>query len=286
MSEVIKLIEAPHLTFSDWNKAFDFLAENEKEIIGKKKSMIHESVHKFKPDYKYSKNNTNKHLLVNKLDTVKGLINYEDDKYYAIINTTNVLDNHRDVHINGIWNKSAREKNRKTYYVFDHELRTLSIIAKARDVEIKVIPTTFKDLGYDIDKNTEALTFIFNKNSVIPKDADVFLEDDEMQNSIRMRYIDAKLCMNSDRIEHKAYLDNYNKYYDSIANKDDYEDEGLKYFYAVLEAEIVNEGSLVPLGSNRFTPIKYFKEAAKSTSQDSEPSNDTQIDWNKVINNF
>ena len=283
MSEVIKLREAPNKEFKNWNDAFDFLAKNERIILEKKKGVIHESAHKFIHGSGF---NTNKHLLVNKLDALKGLVNYEEDKYYAVINTTNVLDSHGDVHMNGIWNKSAKEKNRKTYYVFDHELKTLSIIAKAKDVEIKVIPTTFKDLGYEMDKNTEALTFIFSKSAVIPKDADVFLEDDQMQNSVKMRYINVKLCMNSDKIEHKAYLENYNKYYDSIANKGDFEDEDLKYFYAVLEAEIVNEGSLVPLGSNKYTPIKYFKEAAKSTSQDSEPSQDTQKEKVRIFVKF
>ena len=283
MSEVIKLIEAPYKEFKDWNDAFDFLAKNEKKIIDKKKGLIHESAHKFIPENPL---NTNKHLLVNKLESVKGAIDFEENKYYPIINTTNILDSHRDVHINGIWNKSAREKNRKIYYVFDHELKSLSIIAKAKDVEIKVIKTTFKDLGYDLEKDTEALTFVFEKNSIIHEKAEIFLEDDQMQNSVKMRYINVKLCMNSDNVQHKAYLDNYNKYYDSIANKGDYEEEELKYFYAILEAEILHEGSLVPLGSNKYTPIKYFNEAASSTSQKNEPTEVTQIDWNKVINNF
>jgi hypothetical protein len=282
MSEVIKLIEAPNMEFKSWDEAFHFLAKNEKTIIDTKKGRIFESAHKFINPSIFG---ANKHL-INKIDAVKTTIDFQEDKYYPIINTTNVLDSHRDVHINGIWTKSAKEKNRKTYYVFDHELKSLSIIAKAKDVEIKVIKTTFRDLGYDMDGATEALTFVFDKDKVIHDKAEIFLSDEEMQNSVRMRYIDLRLCMNSDRDDHKQYLENYNKYYSSIANIKDYEEEEIKYFYAVLEAEIFNEGSLVPLGSNKYTPIKYFNEADDVTSKDNEPPQGTQNEKVRIFVKF
>ena len=285
MSEVIKIAEAPHLDFKSKDEVYGFLAKNESKIIQAKKGVIHESAHKFKND---SCAYSTKHLMINKLESVKNEIEFKEDFYYPIINTTNVIDSHGDVHLKGIWNKSAKEKNKKIYYVFDHELKSLSIIVKARDVEIKVIKTTFKQLGYDMDGDTEALTFVFNKESVIHDKAEDFLNDQEMQNSIRMRYIDVVLCMNSDKPEHKEYKKNYEKYIGEISNKEDLSEA--EYFYAVKQAEIVSEGSLVPLGSNRFTPIKYFK------SQDIEPLKNTQkeepnepiksLDWNEVISNF
>lgn len=285
MREVIKIAEAPDLDFKSKSEVYDFLAKNETKIIQLKKGIIHESAHKFKNDsFSYS----TKHLMINKLDSVKNEIEFKENNYYPIINTTNVIDSHGDVHLKGIWNKSAKDKNKKIYYVFDHELKSLSIIVKARDVEIKVIKTTFKQLGYDMGGDTEALTFVFNKESVIHDKAEDFLNDKEMQNSIRMRYIDVVLCMNSDKTEHKEYKKNYEKYIGEISNKEDLSE--MEYFYAVKQAEIVSEGSLVPLGSNRFTPIKYFK------SQDIEPLKDTQkeepneptksLDWNEVITNF
>ena len=284
MSEVIKILEAPDLSFKSKNEVYDFLAKNESKIIQAKKGVIHESAYKFKND---SLAFSTKHLMINKIESLKGEIEFKEDFYYPIINTTNVVDSHGDVHLNGIWKKSAKEKNRKTYYVFDHELKSLSIIVKARDVEIKVIKTTFKALGYDMDGETEALTFVFNKDSVIHEKAEDFLNDEEMQNSVRMRYIDVVLCMNSDKTEHKEYKKNYEKYIGEVSNKEDLNE--LEYFYAVKEAEIVSEGSLVPLGSNRFTPIKYFKSKNIEPSQDTqetEPSQDTQKEKVRIFVKF
>jgi hypothetical protein len=278
MSEIIKIIEAPDLDFKSKEEVHDFLAKNENKIISAKKSIIHDSINKFQPNNIFQ---ANKHL-ANKIEAVKSLFEVEENKYYPIINTTNVIDSHKDVHVNGIWNRSAKDKNRKTYYVFDHKLEALKIIVKAKDVEIKIFKTTFKDLGYDLEGNTEALTFIFDKDKIIHDKASIFLEDEEMQNSIRMRYLDVVLCMNSDKESHKEYKKNYEKYYPIVANKSDIGEE--EYFYAVLQAEIVNEGSLVPKGSNQFTPIMYFKEAVKDTSQNKhEPSTDTQ---NKKVRIF
>lgn len=283
MDNVIKILEAPHLEFATKGEVYDFLAKHEKRIIEKKKGVFHESAHKFLPDVCL---NFNKHLLVNKLDAEKMPFQVEQNKFYPIINTTNVVDSHRDVHLKGIWNKSAKEQNRKTYYVFDHELKSLSIIVKAKDVEIKVIPTTFRALGYPMDGDTEALTFVFDEDKIIHDRGKEFLEDSEMQNSIRMRYLDVRLCMNSENVEHKQYKENYNNYKSEVANVDDLGE--LEYFYAVKEAAIVNEGSLLPFGSNKYTPIVYFKEAAKSTSDTNktEPPQGTQIEWEKVIKNF
>lgn len=270
----IKIQEAPHKEFKSKSELYDFLAKNVEKIINTKKSLIFESVAKFQAV-------PNVQLLANKIEAVKGLFEVKEDFYYPIINTTNILDSHRDLHVNGIWNKSAKEKNRKTYYVFDHKLEALKIIVKAKNVEIKVFKTTFKDLGYDMEGDTEALTFIFNKSDIIHDKAELFLEDSEMQNSVRMRYVDVRLAMNSDKAEHKQYKENYEKYYPLVANKEAIGDE--EYFYAVKEAEIINEGSLVPKGSNQYTPIVYFKEAAKSTSNNIEPQTSTQKTNNSFI---
>ena len=77
-------------------------------------------------------------LDVNKLtSTVKN--RYDDDKFfYIVMNTTGILDSHMDLHVKGIWNKTAKERNRKNYIVDSHIMTLATTIARKEDVEILV----------------------------------------------------------------------------------------------------------------------------------------------------
>ena len=73
-----------------------------------------------------------------------------------VINTTNYLDSHGDVHIKGIWNKSVKDK--KTFYLLqEHKMKFENIIES--NVPAKVKEFSFRELGYDSDMKTEALVF-------------------------------------------------------------------------------------------------------------------------------
>jgi hypothetical protein len=69
--------------------------------------------------------------------------------------------------------------------------------------------------------------------------------------SVGMRYVDFKICINSEERWASEYKENWEEYFPMIANKDDAETAG--YFWAVTEAVLV-EGSAVLFGSNYVTP--------------------------------
>ena len=90
-----------------------------------------------------------------------------------------------------------------------------------------------------------------------------------------MQYVKIDLAIDSsdsDMEEEKAVWD---MYINDIANKEAAIEQG--YFWAVTEAKIYKEGSMVLAGSNDVTPMVYPKEIQPSNDTDNnEPSNDTQ----------
>jgi hypothetical protein len=186
---------------------------------------------------------------------------------YPVINTTKYLDFHNDVHLDGIWNKSAKEQKGKVYYVADHELKLQSVIAFPKDVEIKLMDVEWKDLGFNYTGKTQALIYKIAKDKLRMKAAiDVVEEKIPMQNSIRMQYVKIDLAVDSTEDEFKEEKKLFDQVVEQIVNKDVAQERG--YFWAVSEAKISQEGSMVLFGSNDATPLMQ--------SKDNEPSKDTQ----------
>jgi len=199
-----------------------------------------------------------------KLDAVK--FDVPSGKIAAVINTTNLMDSHSDVHINGIWNKSIIDQAGKVYYIINHELELGKVIAYPKDVEMKLIETTWKDLGANYEGNTQALVFFVEESAVKLQIAKEAIENKEpVQHSIRMAYVDYKLAMDSNDEDHNEEKAVWDQYLGVIANQQQAIKQG--YFWAVTEAKIYKEGSMVLAGSNEITPIVYPKNI--------EPSNDT-----------
>lgn len=194
------------------------------------------------------------------------------DTVSNVINTTNYLDSHDDVHMPGIWNKSAKEQSGKTYHVADHELKTGSIVAYPKDVSIRIEEKTWSDLGYSFKGTTQAL--IFDTNLTEKTNKDIFLayrDNEPVQHSIRMEYVDIKLAVDDPDMSEEYRL--YKETLPLIANREKAEKQG--YFFVVKEAKISKEGSTVLFGSNDITPYLGFtpqEEPVKST-QSKEPIN-------------
>jgi len=191
----------------------------------------------------------------------------------AVINTTRVLDSHGDVHIDGLWNKSLKE-NKMIMHLQEHSLKFDSIIADGKDLKASAKTVTFKELGYDMEGETQVLLF----DSTVKRDRNMYMfkqyADGHVNNhSVGMQYVKLFLAVNDeDYKEEKAIWD---KYYPMIANKQDADAQG--YFWAVTEAKVI-EGSAVPIGSNQITPTIEVSEAAdKGTSTKIEPSKGTQL---------
>lgn len=192
---------------------------------------------------------------------------------YPVINTTNFLDSHDDVHAKTIWNKSAKDQNGKTFFVTDHNLMFDNIISWPQDVEIMLQDMSWKELGQPFEGNTTALIFkteikdYANKGYVSALKAGMPIE-----HSIRMRYIDVELAI--DDPNHEEEYKTWKTYIDEVANRDKAVSQG--YFYYIKEAAIAMEGSAVLFGSNSATPTLTSLE-----NKQIEPSGDTQTNIKK-----
>lgn len=193
----------------------------------------------------------------------------------AIINTTNLMDSHKDVHLPGLWKKSLKE-NKSIMHLQEHEMKFDKIIAKGKDLKAFTKTFTWKELGFKFDGSTEALTFESTVRMENNKQMfDLYRKGEVDNHSVGMRYVKIILAINDE--SYGAEYDAWEKYYPEIANKELADDTG--FFWAVKEAKVI-EGSAVPLGSNFATPTLNTKEPEKSTPQ--EPSKDT-LEFKNIV---
>lgn len=252
-----KCIYFPDKEIATKEAMFKHLRENEKAIIAIKKASIQKSC---------EKGGIESGLFLDKdISATKG-IHLKDGFIYPVINTTLYRDSHKDVHLNGIWNKSQKEQNGKVYYVLNHKLEIGQIISWPEDVNVMVKSVPWSFLGKDYEGNTEALMFEIAKSNIKNATAKEIIDEKRpVQGSISMQYINVFLAMNSKAKGDEVYLQRYNDIIDTIANKEEVEEEG--YFYGVGEAAIRNEGSMVVKGSNPITPIKEKSDAGQTTEE-------------------
>ena len=238
-----------HDKFATKEELFTFLRENKKTILQTKKAEQKnaDSVSFFVPVYN------------EKGDIVKAeggeLLKKDSIRAKIVINTTNLLDSHMDVHMKGIWKKTVKE-NPNVLHLQEHDMKFASIISDDAKPSVKTMK--WSELGLPFDGETEALIF----DSEIKADRNPFMFEQYAkgyvkQHSVGMRYVNYYLCMNSDSkwdVEEKA---NWDKYIGEVANAKQAEDYG--YFFAVTEAKMI-EGSAVVKGSNFATPTLSVKE--------------------------
>lgn len=215
------------------------------------------------------------------------------DFVFPVINTTNWFDSHGDVHLDGIWDVSAKDQNGKTYYIINHELELGKVIAYPQDVEILLRKMDWRDLGKDIDGQTQALIFKVKLTEKGNSDANKAIMDKvALQNSVRMRYVRIELCINDTSDYYKEEYANWIKVYDRVANKEELNEAG--FCWAVSEAKIEKEGSAVLRGSNEVTPIlQSISEEEKvdplkgsPENKNTDPSADSQRVKKSIIHNL
>lgn len=163
-----------------------------------------------------------------------------------ICNTYNFMDSHEDVHLDGCFSKNIRE-NKRQLYMKDHARSTTEMAGKV--LKAYELAGTFKDFGFDSDKETQALL----------KNVEVYRNQSEQffsqvksgminQHSVGMMYVKIELAVDdvTDGLGYKLYSSILPK----IGNYEDVEEKG--YFFAVQEAKEF-ETSAVTLGSNGVT---------------------------------
>lgn len=222
---------------------FKHLKDNKALIIAQKKSAMKKA------------DALSFNVTLTKKDTTKsGLVENNSDldsiNVIVVINTTNILDSHNDVHINGLWNKSLKEQ-RNLYLLQEHIMSFDKIITE--EIKAYTKQFSFSDLGFtDLKGNTEALVF----DAVIDSGRNLFMFEQYLkgyvkQHSVGMMYKNISLCINATDNIYKEEKAAWDKYITNVANKDKALEAG--YFWAVTEAALI-EGSAVPIGSNYATP--------------------------------
>lgn len=181
-------------------------------------------------------------------------------KVRAVINTTNWMDSHKDVHIPGLWNRSLKN-NKRIKHLQEHQMSFSKIIADKDDLKAYTKKMSWKELGFDLDGETEAL--IFDANVKASRNAEMYKEysDGNVDNhSVGMQYVKLKLAVNSTKEGHKSEKANWDEYISQVANKEEAEKHG--YMWIVTEAKAM-EGSAVVNGSNAMTPTLTQSKATQ-----------------------
>ena len=246
--------------FETKKELYDFLMTNKDSLIAQKCSAI-----KFADGFEAHVNVLKNEVGVANKSTFDE--NQTELTVKAVINTTNIMDSHGDVHLKGIWNKSLKE-NKRIMMLQEHKSNQFDkIIASGDDLNATVKTYTWKELGYDVDGETQALVF----EAKVKKDRNPFMFEQYKQgyvdnHSVGMQYVKLNIAVNDE--DYPLAKELYDNHINEIANKADVEAKG--YFWAVAEAKAI-EGSAVPNGSNKITPtlsVKHATNVVEKTAKD------------------
>jgi hypothetical protein len=194
------------------------------------------------------------------------------DTVLCVINTTNWMDSHSDVHIPGIWNKSLKD-NKVMLHLQEHNMAFICVISDESKGYTERL--TWKELGLDIPGVTEALIFASPLTGRNPYMEEQYRKGFVKNHSVGMRYVVIKMCINEPEDEYyKEEYANWVQYAPMVANIDEAEKQG--YFWAILEAKII-EGSAVVKGSNIITPTRGFKSAQPDSSTEQKQPADATV---------
>lgn len=276
--------------FNTEKEMFEALKKNKASIVTAKKAQIYKSFEKDNALMVKAKSINS--LALSKLgDAVKNQFD-DDDYYYIAVNSTRILDSHKDLHVDGLWKRTVKNQQGHNYLVDTHVMSMMTTIVRKEKIQMFTAIVPFSFLNKDYPGDTEILVYKFLKEDVISPLAKDWLESgDDIQASVRMQYVNVELCMNSEAKGDEKYLERYLKYVSTIANKDDF--ETINYFWAVTEAKNVGESSLVLRGSNHVTGvveentkglvIDTPKDKNKKDNEDSQES--TLSNYRKLIIN-
>ena len=266
--------------FGTQKELFDFLFKNKKELTAQKKAVT-----------KYADCVTLDPVVVYEKPTEAAKGEQENDgamfdtlRVVVIINTTNFMDCHNDVHFPGIWSKSLAE-NKMIMHVQEHEMEFEKIISDGKNLKAYTRTYTWKELGYNYPGVTEGLTF----DSTIERKRNEFMLNQYKNgwvrnHSVGMRYVKLDMAINDE--DYPNEYEAWKKYYPQIANQERADEKG--YFWYVTEAKCV-EGSAVPLGSNSATPTMSVEEIDEPQNEPPskaltiEPEQSTHIDFKYLL---
>ena len=255
--------------FETKKELFVFLIENKETLTAQKKAVT-----KFSDGFAFDSDSirVDADIALKAIKTNNPIIDAPAElSVKAVINTTNVIDSHNDVHLPGIWDKSLRE-NKNIMHLQEHKMQFDSIISDGRDLKVSAETKTWEELGFTFKGETQALIF----DSTVKRSRNKYMHsqyaDGHINNhSVAMQYVKIVLAINDEDAGNE--FDVWEKYIDQIANKEEAISQG--YFWAVKEAKVI-EGSAVPIGSNQFTPTLENNKSKPVQATSTEPVRATQ----------
>lgn len=180
----------------------------------------------------------------------------------TVINTTNIIDSHLDLHLENTWNKTVKD-NPFSYHLKQHENKFESVISnKAKSYNENM---NFNQLGLNIDFKTVANINQFTlSRDKMPFMFDAYKNGDVEHHSVGMMYVDLDIAYYDE--DSQKEMDFFNEMKAKAVNPEVADEYGM--IWIVHEAK-KREGSAVVFGSNSVTPTLYVKnfEPQKSTQQ-------------------
>lgn len=255
---MITVKEFPNRQFASKEELFKALSENKSLLKAQKKLQIK---HTDSIAYSFAVNDKNEAIKASEIN----ISEINALKIKIVVNSCNLFDSHLDVSVNESWNRTA--KNAKRVLLLEgHQAQFDKIISD--EIELSVETLNWKDLGFDYEGKTQCLVFY----ATIRKDRNPYMFDQYAKGYVKehsagLRYVQVELAVNSEAEYNKSEKEIWDKYYPTIANKEDVDEYG--FFWAVIEQQI-REGSAVVFGSNFATPtISVEPVTDTSTKQDS-----------------
>lgn len=269
---MITVKEFPNRQFASKEELFKALSENKSLLKAQKKLQIK---HTDSIAYSFAVNEKNEAIKAGDINVTE--INAL--KIKIVVNSCNLFDSHLDVSTNDSWNRTV--KNAKRVLLLEaHQAQFDKIISD--EIELSVESISWKNLGFEYEGKTQCLVFYVTvRKERNPYMFEQYAKGYVKEHSAGLRYVQIELAVNSEAEYNKSEKDVWDKYYPSIANKEDVDEYG--FFWAVIEQQI-REGSAVVFGSNFATPT-ISVEPVTDTSAKQDSDNPTPISEQKQFIN-
>jgi hypothetical protein len=231
------------------------------------------------------KNNVNKAVDINKLEANFNP-NIEDItgniiEVKALINSTNLIDSHLDLHTFKAWNKSVSD-NKTTYVLQEHQNKFTHVMSRKAANTNEVM--NFKDFGFeDMDFTANISTFQLKREDN-PFMFDQYALGKVTNHSVGMLYVMGKIELAYYDEDSEKNMQYFERMKAQAINPDVADEYG--FFWVVSEA-VKREGSAVVFGSNPITPtlsVKNYEPQKHSESNKNEPPQGTQSEVEKLFN--
>ena len=251
--------QAPDKTFTDKMDLTRFIKKNFDEIKQMKMA-----------EYKFNSTAYVKDDLIKAFEPVIEDISGDFIEVKTVINTTNIIDSHMDLHMPEIWNKTVKD-NPYSHHLKQHEARFESVISNKAKSYNEL--SNFNLLGLNKDFSTVANIneFIIDRRKMQFM-FDAYKNGDVKEHSVGMMYVNLDIAYYDE--DSQKNMDFFNKAKEMAVNPEVADEYG--YVWVVYEGK-KREGSAVVFGSNPATPTLYVKNyEPQSSTRKHEPPQGTQ----------